>query len=137
MSRARAVQKTESPGFAAQQKAAWLQVLGSGASRFNVAYGFATSVERESIVVANDYQQYLGRAAGSTEIAGWVNSLQHGESSEQVVAAFVASDEFYSGHGSAVDDWVNAAYQAILQRAADPGGFNHWDTYLQNTLVGF
>ncbi len=117
-------------------EAAWLQALASGTSRFSVAYGFATSVEHESIVVASDYQRYLGRGADASEVAGWVNNLQHGMSSEQVAAAFVASDEFYFGQGSSLQAWLNATYKVVLQRASDTSGFTLWDGYLQNQLVG-
>jgi len=117
-------------------EASWLQTLASGASRFSVAFGFATSVEHEAIVVAADYQTYLGRSASASEIAGWVNNLQHGLSDEQVVAAFVASDEFFSGRGGTIPGWLNGAYQLIFQREPDPSGFNYWDTYLQNQLAG-
>ncbi len=115
-------------------EAAWLQALASGASRFSVAYGVATSVEHESIVVGADYQRYLGRSAGASEVAGWVNVLQHGMSNEQVVAAFVASDEFYAGHGGSIQGWLNGAYQVVFQRAPDTSGFNYWDGYLQDQL---
>ena len=93
-------------------------------------------MERDSIVVAADYQRYLGRSAAASEVAGWVNNLQHGMSSEQIVTAFVASDEFYSDHSSTFQAWLSGAYQVILQRAADPSGFNYWDGYIQTLLAG-
>jgi Domain of unknown function (DUF4214) len=117
-------------------EAAWLNLSASGVSRFGIAYGFAISVEHESMVIASDYQGILGRAAGAAETAVWVGNMQQGMSAEQVVAAFVASDEFYAGHGSSIAGWLNGVYQVILQRAADTTGLNHWQTYLQNTLVG-
>jgi hypothetical protein len=117
-------------------EATWLQGLTSGASRFSVAYNFATSAKHESMIVAGDYQRYLGRAATVSEVAGWVTNLQQGMSDEQVVAAFVASDEFYAGHGSSIQGWLNAAYQFIFQRAPDTSGFNYWEAYLQNAMAG-
>ncbi len=116
-------------------EAAWLQMLASGASRFSVAFGVAASVEHESIIVATLYQSYLGRSANASEVAGWVNHLQHGMSNEQVVAAFVASDEFYSRHGSSIQGWLNGAYQVVFRRDPDTSGFNYWDGYLQNQLA--
>jgi hypothetical protein len=101
----------------ASGEAAWLQALATGATRFGVAYGVATSVEHDSVVVGVDYQRYLGRSAGASEVAGWVNDLQHGMTNEQVVAAFVA-------------------YQVVFQRAPDTSGFNYWDGYLQDQLAG-
>jgi hypothetical protein len=116
-------------------EADWLHALASGANRFSVAYGIATSVEHETTVVVALYQNYLGRSADPSEIAVWVTNLQHGMSQEKVVAAFVASDEFYSSHGSSIQGWLNGAYQVILQRDPDTGGFNYWDTRLQNQLA--
>jgi hypothetical protein len=117
-------------------EANWLQVLASGASRFNVALAFATSVEHESILIAADYQRYLGRSASAAEVASWVNNLQHGLSDEQVAAAFVASDEFFTGHGSSTPGWLDGAYQVILQRDPDPVGFSSWYADLQDQLAG-
>jgi uncharacterized repeat protein (TIGR01451 family) len=116
--------------------AAWLQALASGTSRLNVAFAIATSIERESIVVAADYQRYLGRGPSASEAAAWVNQLQHGMSSEQVAAAFVASDEFYRGHDSSIAIWLNGAYQAVLQRAPDLSGFNAWYRNVRIQLTG-
>jgi hypothetical protein len=117
-------------------EAVWLQELASGASRFDIAYGFATSVEYESLLIAGDYQRYLGRPATASEIAGWVNSLQLGLSDEQVVAAFVASDEFYADQGSGLQGWLTGVYQTVLQRAPDQSGLNYWLGYLQTSLAG-
>ncbi len=88
------------------------------------------------MVVLADYQTYLGRSADATEVAGWVNALQHGKSDEQVVAAFVGSDEFYASHGSASQSWLTVAYQVIFQRDPDTSGFTYWDARLQVQLTG-
>ena len=65
-----------------------------------------------------------------------MSNLQHGMSNEQVVAAFVASDEFYAGHGSSIQGWLTGAYQLILQRDPDTSGFNYWDARLETQLAG-
>jgi Domain of unknown function (DUF4214) len=117
-------------------EATWLQSLASGVSRFNVAYAFATSVEHETMIVAEDYQRFLGRTATASEAAGWVTNLQQGMSDEQVVAAFVGSNEFYSVHASSITGWLNGAYQVVFERAPDTSGFNYWSAYLQNALAG-
>jgi uncharacterized repeat protein (TIGR01451 family) len=117
-------------------EAAWLQALASGTSRLSVAFGIAASAEHETIVVAADYQSYLGRSATASEIAGWVNNFQHGISNEQIVSAFVASEEFFSGQGSSIAGWLNGAYQLLFQREPDPSGFNYWDGLVQDQLAG-
>jgi lysophospholipase L1-like esterase len=38
---------------------------------------------------------------------------------ETVVASLIGSDEFYANAGGTASDWIDAAYQAILGRAAD------------------
>jgi Domain of unknown function (DUF4214) len=116
-------------------EAHWLRALASGASHFGIALGVATSVERESMIIAADYQRYLGRSASASEVAGWVSILQQGMSSEQVAAAFVASQEFYAVHGASIENWILGAYQVVFQRDPDPLGFTYWDGYLQNQLA--
>jgi hypothetical protein len=83
------------------------------------------------MVVASDYLRFLGRMADASEVAGWVDNLQHGMSSEQVAAAFVASEEFNSHQDGSIEGWLNGAYQVLFQRAPDPSGFNRWEQYLQ------
>lgn len=117
-------------------EAAWLKTVAAGTNRFSVAYAFAASVEHENIVVLGDYQRYLGRTATAPEVTGWVNNLQHGWSNEQVVAGFVASDEFYASHGSSISGWLTAAYQLVFQRPPDVSGYDYWNAYLQNAQVG-
>lgn len=74
---------------------AWIQVLARGASRSQVALGFAASPEREAQRVQDDYFRFLGRSAGESEVNGWVFAFQHGFSNEDVITGFVASDEYF------------------------------------------
>jgi hypothetical protein len=117
-------------------EAGWLNQLASGTSRFTVAHGFATSVEHQTRSVAGYYDRFLGRSADVSEVAGWVDRIEQGMSDEQVIAAFLASDEFYQGQGSSHQGWLNAAYQVALERAPDPEGFTYWEGYLQEQLTG-
>jgi hypothetical protein len=105
---------------------AWMQAAATGMTRDAIGLGFATSQERESQVVANDYQKYLGRGAGASEIAGWVASFQAGATNEQIAAAFVASPEYYQKHNTNAHDWLFGAYNDLLARNPDPSGLNSW-----------
>jgi Domain of unknown function (DUF4214) len=116
-------------------KAAWLRALAAGSSRMSVAYGFAACPEHESIVVAADYQQVLGRTPDRNEIAGWLANFQTGTTNEQILAAFVASDEFYARQDSTIEGWLKGVYQAVLGRAPDREGFDHWDQYVRSTFT--
>ena len=60
-----------------------------------MAYGFAASGEREGIAVQADYQRYLLRSAGPTEVAFWVGQFGHGTTNEDIVTGFVGSDEYF------------------------------------------
>jgi hypothetical protein len=73
----------------------WLQVLGQGASRSGVAYGFAASLEREGQLVQGDYRHYLHRSAGAAEVAFWVQQFSLGVTNEDVIAGFLSSPEYF------------------------------------------
>jgi hypothetical protein len=79
-------------------EAVWVQALASGATRDQIAYNFAASPEREAIRIRADYSQYLGRAVSAPEVANWVFAFEQGFSNEDVIAGFVASDEYFQKH---------------------------------------
>ena len=83
-----------------QGEAFWVNALGQGAIRSQVAQGFAASVEREGASVQGDYRTFLGRSAGPSEIDFWVNAFQNGKTNEGVVAGFLAADEYFKGSTS-------------------------------------
>ncbi|HET6881475.1 MAG TPA: CHRD domain-containing protein, partial [Pirellulales bacterium] len=78
-----------------QGEAFWIHSLAQGVTRSAVALGFAASAEREGIIVQNDYETFLRRTPGQSEIDGWVNAFEHGLSNETVVAGLIASDEYF------------------------------------------
>lgn len=78
----------------AQGEANWVAALNAGMPRWLAAFGFASSAEREAIVVQNDYQSFLGREASAGEVDGWVNRFSSGMTNENIIAGFVASQEF-------------------------------------------
>lgn len=77
----------------------WVQALAAGESRSDVALGFTTSDERESLVIAQDYVNLLGRQGTPREIAGWVSTYRGGVSNEGIAAEFAASDEYFGALG--------------------------------------
>jgi hypothetical protein len=96
----------------------WLQVLGSGVSTVEVAYGFAASGEREGQRVTADYQQYLGRTPADSEVAGWVSAFESGsKTNEDVIAGFVGSAEYFNRHNSHLQEWWNQAVSALFGAA--------------------
>ncbi len=59
----------------ADEVAYWVNSLNNGMSPADVAFGFASSAEREGQRVTADYQRYLGRAPSPTEVNYWVNTF--------------------------------------------------------------
>jgi uncharacterized repeat protein (TIGR01451 family) len=123
-------------GSDAGGKSWWLSRLASGTNRFSIAGEFLASVEYETKLVAADYQRYLGRTANAAELAGWVNNLQRGMSDEQMIAAFVTSDEFFFRQGSSIQGWLDGAYQTVLKRDPDPNGFRYWEGSMLRQMAG-
>lgn len=81
-----------------QGEAAWTQLLASGGSRFEVAYGFTGSIEREAARIRSDYNTYLQRPATDADVATWTGFFATGTSNETVIAGFVAADEYFARH---------------------------------------
>lgn len=104
----------------------WVYQLDHGMSATDVAYGFAASIERESKRVTADYQHYLGRTPAQSEIDGWVGQFEAGYSNENVIGGFVGSAEYWQNHGSVATEWLDAAYEDILNRPADAAASASW-----------
>jgi hypothetical protein len=104
----------------------WVQSIAAGTSRAAVALGFATSAEREGIIVQNDYQKYLGRSAAAPEVSYWVNSFTTGVTNEQIIAGFVDSAEYYKEQHSNAHDWLASVYHEVLNRKPDQAGLSAW-----------
>jgi hypothetical protein len=114
----------------------WLQALASGTGRTSIAYGIATSTERESTVIAHDYQQFLDRAPTDSEVTSWIATFHNGMTNEQIVAGFVSSEESFERQNSSIEAWLTSAYQAILGRPSDRDGFANWDGFLERAAGG-
>jgi hypothetical protein len=85
------------------------------------AFAYVTSTENRSNFVLSDYSKYLGRTPSGPEVSGWVTALAQGQTSEQVIAAFVSSAEYFVRQGSNNSSWLDHAYQDLLGRPRDPG----------------
>jgi hypothetical protein len=77
-------------------KTSWLNALNSGWSYTQVAYAFTGSTEQLSQKVAGFYQTLLHRAPNSAQdVSYWVGSIQGGVHDENVMAAFIGSQEYF------------------------------------------
>ena len=91
-----------------------------------VAEAFAHSSEYYNGIVRTYYQDFLGRAAGSSEHSFWAQSLQAGVRDEIVLSQILGSDEYFQNSGGTNQDWLNHLYQDLLNRAPDQAGQNAW-----------
>lgn len=74
---------------------------------------------------ADLFQQALGRPIDPSGRAYWSNQLKTITRS-QMLSRLTASTEFYRRAGSTTPGFVDAVYQAVLGRAADPSGRAYW-----------
>ena len=108
------------------------------AARAQVVAGIEASREYLTRVVDNLYTTLLGRAADPGGEAGFVTDLANGMTLEQVKAVILGSPEYFQKHGNDNTAWVQAVYEAVLNRPIDPAGQSGWTnalTYLDRTTV--
>jgi hypothetical protein len=76
--------------------------------------------------VASDYEDLFGHQAGSATLMPYVDQLKGGATDESVLAAMLASTDFYASAGGTRSGFVEALYRVLLGRAADPSGLAFW-----------
>jgi hypothetical protein len=94
----------------------WLNNLAAGETPVQVAAGFATSLERETIVIREDYALFLRRAPDINGLNHWLTLLQNGSSRAFVASAIIASNEFFQRNGNTNANFVIAAFTDVLGR---------------------
>lgn len=86
-----------------QGKAAHLNALKNGASRFDVALGFLTSRENDSVEVQSFYREILGRSGSASEVKAWTDLLARPDVDQQdVLVNFLSSTEGAERLGSGI-----------------------------------
>jgi hypothetical protein len=80
----------------ADGKNSWLAAMQNGWTRTQVAYFFTGSTEQLSQKVVGYYSTFLNRGPSSVDdVNYWVNAIQHGVHDENVMAAFIGSQEYF------------------------------------------
>jgi hypothetical protein len=110
----RAGSKTELDG--------WVAMLNTSGQQA-VADGIGRTTEADNHLVNSWFVTFLGRSASSTEERGLVQSLQTGQTEEQVLSEILGSSEFNShaqalvSAGTAQQRLVTALYEDLLNRS--------------------
>jgi hypothetical protein len=96
----------------------WLMRMGAGETVVQVAGEIATSTERETMVIRQDYFTFLGRAPDATGLNHWLTLLRSGFTRAFVASAIVGSNEFFLVHGNTNSAFVVAAFSDVLGRTS-------------------
>jgi hypothetical protein len=106
----------------------WTNELNSGAlTQTQVAFGVEASQEGRQQLVNDLYLRLLRRPADSTGLADWTGFLGQGNTTTDLEAQLLASNEYFTSRGGGtVQGWITAVYQDVLGRAPDTGGLAGW-----------
>ena len=128
----------------------WTSALAQGASRAEVALGFALSPEHlaniqgafdkgvfvpdaDAAATARLYYGILDRAPDAAGLAAWTSAVQHGTALTSVAQQFLASPEAQAKFGDVSDTmFVSNLYDNALGRSADASGLQGWTSALQH-----
>lgn len=101
---------------------AWTNQLTLGVARSQVVLQIETSPSNEfrTVEVQQIYQRYLNRNADPTGLANSVALLANGGTVQQLATILASSNEFFKNAGSTNTGFLQALYQAALQRPIDP-----------------
>jgi hypothetical protein len=119
----------------------WLDALGHGSSRDDVATGIVLSNEHlnnlkgvfESGDVARLYHTLLDRAPDAAGLHGWRDAIEHGTSLRDVAQGFLGSAEYQHRAGGLGNvTYVDDLFVHALGRHADDAGSRYWQDQLEH-----
>lgn len=109
----------------------WTAQLADGLPRIAFTNALTHSDEYYGRLIVSDFRAYIGRQPDRAIIAFWTNQFESGLSDQQFESLMLGSDEFYARSGGTNSAWIDAVYQALLGRSADPQGESYWASQLQ------
>lgn len=105
----------------------WSDLLNRGASPQQSLALFLTNREYASAEIRRSYQQLLGRPAEQAGLDGWVDAVQQGRMSlELVPQLLVQTPEYYQRAGGTDAAYVRAVYRDVLGRPASDAEAGYW-----------
>jgi hypothetical protein len=108
----------------------WSGLLGRS-SPAQVVLAIGRSAEYLTKQVQEQYGEFLLRDGDSAGVNFWATFLARGGSVEQLKAAFLGSDEYFvSQGGGTTTGFLQALYDAVLNRALDASGMLTWSNAL-------
>lgn len=122
-------------------RAFWLGFLASAgpagalAQQHVMVQDFLGSNEYRAHLVNCFYENFLHRAADPGGQQYFVGQIGAGVDPRVVLGEIVGSTEYTNLHGGTSKAFVDALYQDVLGRAADPAGESYWTTQANNPAV--
>lgn len=104
----------------------WKGRLAGGLTKADLAHQFAASDEWLGVVVDDLYWSILDRGPDAGGRAFWISELRQGRPTANVVASFFSSDEYFESVGGTNPLFIDALYDAVLDRGPDAGGREFW-----------
>jgi hypothetical protein len=100
----------------------FLSLFDNGGTGFDVAHTLDTSPTYYTDLLGSYYQGYLNRPVDPAGIMFYTNLRMQGGGDLQVQAGILGSPEYFTNRGAGDNsDFLNALYQDLLNRPADPG----------------
>ena len=128
-------------------QAAYRTFLGRDATQAEVSergsrlyYGYGTADLTDSLsrtpewvgrAVDTIYREVLGRRSDPEGLAYWTDLVRRGVPITDVGVQILSSEEYYRRSGGSPGGFVDAVYQGVLRRTADPQGRAYWIDQLQ------
>lgn len=101
--------------------------LDGGTPKRTIARELSATPEWVSTIVTRFYRDTLDRDPDAAGLAYWVDQIRTGKRTVANVAAdFYSSGEYHARVGGTAEAWVTALYDALLHRAPDAPGLDHW-----------
>jgi hypothetical protein len=104
----------------------WAGQLNNGLTRQAFISFIDHGPEYYATIIRPAYSRFLGRQADAEGLTYWTNQLSAGLRDELLEAAFIGSPEYFEHCGGTNLAWVDAMYQDLLGRLADPAGETAW-----------
>jgi len=100
-------------------------------SRTAATTAVVTGLKGRQAAAADLFQQAFNRTIDPSGRTYWSNKLVT-ISRPEMLARLTGSSEFYRRAGGTIPQFVDAVYQSVLGRAADPSGRAYWINRLEN-----
>ena len=115
----------------AAEVAGWAAQLDSGMPALAITTAFVRGREYQDNFIRSCYQLFFSRQPSAAEVSGWAARLAMGASDPQIQGEMLTSSEFFQDHPGDSSTWINAVYEQMLGRSADPGGLASLNMHLQ------